>query len=67
MKDYDKWGELVFQWVTYCVEKVGRAEVDQWYWEVWNEPSIGYWKGTPEEFFKLPSTRCGAVTTSILL
>ena len=25
----------------------------RWYWEVWNEPNIGYWQGTPEEFHKL--------------
>ena len=52
-KDYDKWRELVFQWVKHSVEKYGRREVDQWYWETWNEPNIGYWRGTPEEFLKL--------------
>ena len=30
-----------------------RPEVERWYWEVWNEPNIGYWQGTPEEFQKL--------------
>jgi xylan 1,4-beta-xylosidase len=35
------------------VEKYGRAEVERWYWEVWNEPDIGYWQGTPEEYQKL--------------
>ena len=52
-KDYDKWRELVFQWVKHSVEKYGRAEVETWWWEVWNEPDIGYWQGTPEEYFKL--------------
>ncbi len=52
-KDYAKWGELVYQWVKHCVEKYGRAEVETWYWETWNEPDIGYWKGTFEEFCKL--------------
>jgi xylan 1,4-beta-xylosidase len=52
-KDYDKWGELVFQWVQHCIQRYGREEVDAWYWEVWNEPNIGYWRGTPEEFHKL--------------
>jgi xylan 1,4-beta-xylosidase len=33
--------------------EVRRAEVEQWYWETWNEPNIGYWRGTPEEFRKL--------------
>ena len=52
-KDYAKWGELVFQWVRHSVERYGRREVESWYWEVWNEPDIGYWRGTPEEFQKL--------------
>ena len=52
-KDYDKWGELVYQWTKHCVERYGREEVETWYWEIWNEANIGYWRGTPEEFFKL--------------
>jgi xylan 1,4-beta-xylosidase len=52
-RDYDKWSELVYQWVKHSVEKYGRAEVESWWWEVWNEPDIGYWQGTPEEYFKL--------------
>lgn len=52
-KDYAKWGELVYQWVKHSVERYGRREVDSWYWEVWNEPDIGYWRGTPEEFRQL--------------
>ena len=52
-RDYGKWGELVYQWVRHCVEKYGRKEVESWYWEVWNEPDIGYWHGTPEEYMKL--------------
>ncbi|RYF22971.1 MAG: beta-xylosidase [Flavobacteriales bacterium] len=50
-KDYDKWRELVYQWVKHSVERYGKAEVESWYWEVWNEPNY-YWKGTMEEFFK---------------
>jgi xylan 1,4-beta-xylosidase len=52
-KDYKKWGDLAYAWAKHCVEKYGRAEVEQWYWEVWNEANIGYWRGTPEEFRKL--------------
>lgn len=49
-KDYAKWGELVYQWVHHEVEKHGADEVSSWYWEVWNEPDISYWHGTPEEY-----------------
>lgn len=52
-KDYNKWSELVYQWAKHCQEKYGKAEVDTWLWEVWNEPNGGYWQGTPEEYHKL--------------
>ena len=58
-KDYAKWGELVYQWTKHCVEKYGAAEVNQWYWEVWNEPNISYWHGTREELFQAPRLRRG--------
>ena len=51
--DYAKWGELVYQWARHTIQRYGADEVKTWYWEVWNEPDIGYWQGTPEEFQKL--------------
>jgi xylan 1,4-beta-xylosidase len=35
------------------VERYGRAEVAQWYWEVWNEPNSPYWHGSQADYFKL--------------
>ena len=52
-KDYSKWAELVYEWTRHCVQRYGRREVEHWYWEVWNEANIPYWRGTPEEFRKL--------------
>ncbi|MDN3669482.1 beta-xylosidase [Echinicola jeungdonensis] len=52
-KDYEKWAELVYQWISHCVERYGKEEVESWYWELWNEYNIGYWQGTTEEYFKL--------------
>lgn len=52
-KDYDKWRNLVYEWVKHSVERYGQKEVESWYWEVWNEPNGHYWKGTREEFFKM--------------
>ena len=51
--DYDKWRDLVYNWVKHSVERYGEEEVLTWYWEVWNEPDIGYWSGTHEEYCKL--------------
>ncbi len=64
-KDYSKWGELMYQWVRHSVEKYGRSEVESWYWEVWNEPDIGYWHGTPEEFDKLYDYTADAVKRAL--
>jgi xylan 1,4-beta-xylosidase len=52
-RDYAKWGEVAYEWTRHCMEKYGRAEVESWYFETWNEANIGYWHGTPEEFRKL--------------
>jgi xylan 1,4-beta-xylosidase len=52
-KDYDKWRELIYQLGRHVLQRYGRREVDSWVWEVWNEPDIGYWHGTPVEFQKL--------------
>ena len=52
-KDYQKWSQVVFQFVRHLRERYGDAEVRTWLWEVWNEPDIPYWQGTPEEYFKL--------------
>jgi xylan 1,4-beta-xylosidase len=30
-KDYKKWGELVYQWVSHCVARYGKKEVESWY------------------------------------
>ncbi len=52
-KDYEKWAELIRQWVRHSIARYGQTEVESWYWEVWNEPDIEYWQGTPEEYDKL--------------
>jgi len=52
-KDYSKWAELCREWAKHCVQRYGIEEVETWRWEVWNEPNIFYWKGEPEEYYKL--------------
>ena len=52
-KSYEKFAELVYQWVKHSVERYGKKEVESWYWELWNEPDISYWKGTTEEYLKM--------------
>jgi len=64
-KDYKKWSELVFQFVHHLRERYGDAEVKTWMWEVWNEPEIDYWKGTPGEFLKLYDFTADAVLRAL--
>lgn len=63
-KDYEKWAELVYQWVKHSIDRYGKKEVESWYWEVWNEPDY-YWKGTPQEFFKLYDYSADAVKRAL--
>jgi len=64
-KDYQKWAEVVFQFVHHLRERYGDAEVKTWLWEVWNEPDIEYWKGTPQEYFKLYDFSVDAVLRAL--
>lgn len=63
--DYGKWGELVYQWAKHCAKKYGSAEAESWYWEVWNEPDIMYWHGTPKEYNQLYDVAVAAVKRAL--
>lgn len=60
-KDYAKWGELARVVAAHLVERYGRETVLQWYFEVWNEPDIDYWHGTPQEYDRLYDVSAAAV------
>jgi xylan 1,4-beta-xylosidase len=52
-RDYAMWGELVRKYTKHLVERYGKQQVSTWYFEIWNEPDIIYWHGTPAEYYKL--------------
>jgi len=54
-KDYAKWDDLITQLSKHLVERYGIDEVATWYFEVWNEPNIDFWAGSPkqETYFEL--------------
>lgn len=52
-RDYDRWRDLIAALAAHCLERYGADEVDTWLWELWNEPDIFYWRGTPEQFHDL--------------
>ncbi len=54
-KDYAKWDALIAAFARHLVARYGIGEVAQWYFEVWNEPNIGFWTGRPAQqtYFEL--------------
>ncbi len=52
-RDYSRWMDLIRAVGRHCLERYGLRDVSRWYWELWNEPDIFYWRGTPEEYFRL--------------
>ena len=54
-KDYAKWDAMITAFTRHLVDRYGIEEVAQWYFEVWNEPNIGFWGGKPYQktYFEL--------------
>ncbi len=48
-KDWDKWDDLIAQFARHLVDRYGLDEVSQWYFEVWNEPNLDFWAGSPKQ------------------
>jgi xylan 1,4-beta-xylosidase len=55
-KDFALWQELVFKFTEHAVQRYTADVVNQWYFEVWNEPECcrgQFWDGTIEQYFEL--------------
>lgn len=48
-KDYAEWDAMIGALARHLVERYGIDEVASWYFEVWNEPNIGFWAGRPAQ------------------
>ena len=64
-KDYEKWAALVTAFIEHFKQKYGQAELESWYWEVWNEPDIFFWQGTTQEYLKLYDYTAEAVKKAL--
>jgi xylan 1,4-beta-xylosidase len=60
-RNYEKWRGLIAAHAQHCLERYGEEEVNSWLWELWNEPDIFYWRGTPEQFYDLYTVTAEAV------
>lgn len=47
--DYGKWDALTTAFARHLVDRYGINEVSSWYFEVWNEPNIDFWVGSPKQ------------------
>lgn len=52
-KDWNKWQDLIYEVVKHSYERYGIDIVNEWSWEVWNEPNIGFWSGSEYEYHVL--------------
>lgn len=64
-KDYAKWQELIRVVVAHLAQRYGADTVRQWYFEVWNEPDIDYWHGTPEQYWELYDRAAAGVRAAL--
>ncbi|MGH9681330.1 MAG: GH39 family glycosyl hydrolase [Candidatus Acidiferrales bacterium] len=48
-KSWEKWDDLIEHLANHLIQRYGIAEVSQWYFEVWNEPNLDFWAGSPKE------------------
>jgi xylan 1,4-beta-xylosidase len=53
-RDWGDWSELVRRLAASAVARYGAPEVEQWFFEVWNEPNLrSFWRGTRAQYFRL--------------
>ncbi len=43
------WDEMITHLTRHLIDRYGIDEVVTWYFEVWNEPNIGFWAGKPAQ------------------
>ena len=48
-KDYAQWDAMIHAFAQHLIARYGIDEVASWYFEVWNEPNLTFWGGTPEQ------------------
>ena len=47
-KDWSRWDSLIAAFTQHLVDRYG-IDGSHWYFEVWNEPNLDFWGGTPRQ------------------
>lgn len=75
-KDWGRWYTFIKACMLALRNHFGVDELRSWWFEVWNEPDLAFWVGTPAEYFRLydlaaraikevePSLRVGGPATA---
>src|SRR5579863_8053775 len=63
-KDEAKWSKLVAAYAAHLRDRYGN-QTATWLWEVWNEPDIPYWHGTPAEYDRLYDLTAAAIRLAL--
>ncbi len=61
-KVMEEWYDLVYEFTRHITERYGEYEVEQWRFEIWNEPNLKcFWTGTQQDYFNLYENAARAV------
>ncbi|MGI4829694.1 MAG: GH39 family glycosyl hydrolase [Janthinobacterium lividum] len=54
-RDYKLWDDMIRALAQHLIARYGIAEVATWNFEVWNEPNLDFWGGSPKQatYFEL--------------
>lgn len=48
-RNYTEWGQVVETVARHLYERYGEDRIAKWFFEVWNEPNIHFWTGSPQQ------------------
>lgn len=56
------WGSFIRNLAISAIDRYGKAEVQKWPFEVWNEPNLrSFWRGSRDRYFRFYSTTARAL------
>ena len=61
-RDDEEWKDFIRKFIRYLLDRYGKDEVSQWFFEVWNEPNMSsFFKGTKQDYFHLYEITAAAI------
>ena len=61
-KSLPAWEDYIERLIRFLIGRYGRDEVEQWYFEVWNEPDLScFFAGTQKDYFRLYESTARAI------